>query len=76
MITIRRGNPGATGEPRIYACSWTLLPLMGTIEAARFWAEHGLAGLKINCPPAAANDNRSAMCYLASRMYRVPYRAR
>jgi sugar phosphate isomerase/epimerase len=38
-------------EPRIYSCSWTLLPLMGTIDAARFSAEHGLAGLEINCDP-------------------------
>ena len=38
-------GPGAPRGPRIYAHSWTLLPVMGPPEAARF------AGLELFCNP-------------------------
>ena len=37
--------------PRIYACTWSLLPVMGPVEAARFAARHGFQGLELNCEP-------------------------
>lgn len=39
------------GGPRIYAHCWTLLPVMNAVEAARFAAENGLAGLELYCNP-------------------------
>ncbi len=37
--------------PRIYPCTWTLLPVMGPVDAARFAAEYGFQGLELNCDP-------------------------
>ena len=37
--------------PRIYPCTWTLLPVMGPVEAARFAADNGFQGLEICCDP-------------------------
>ncbi|OGC00509.1 MAG: hypothetical protein A3G35_13655 [candidate division NC10 bacterium RIFCSPLOWO2_12_FULL_66_18] len=37
--------------PRIYACTWSLLPVMGPVDAARFAARHGFQGLELNCEP-------------------------
>jgi sugar phosphate isomerase/epimerase len=36
---------------RIYACTWSLFPVMGPVEAARFAARNGFQGLEINCDP-------------------------
>ncbi len=44
-------GPGAPRGPRIYAHCWTLLPVMGPPEAARFAAENGFAGLELFCNP-------------------------
>lgn len=38
-------------EPRIYPCTWTLQPIMGVVEAARFAARMGFPGLEIQCDP-------------------------
>lgn len=38
-------------EPRIYPCTWTLLGVMGPVEAARFAANNGFQGLEICCDP-------------------------
>ena len=38
-------------EPRIYAHCWTLLPVMNTVEAARFAADNGFQGLEVFCNP-------------------------
>lgn len=38
-------------RPRIYACTWSLFPVMGPVEAARFAARHGFQGLELNCEP-------------------------
>lgn len=34
-------------KPRIFACTWTLQPLMGPVEAARFASTHAFDGLEI-----------------------------
>lgn len=39
------------GQPRIYAHCWTLLPVMNAVEAARFAADNGFAGLEVYCNP-------------------------
>ena len=44
-------GPSAPPGPRIYAHSWTLMPVMGPPEAARFAAENGFAGLELFCNP-------------------------
>ncbi len=44
-------GPSAPRGPRIYAHCWTLLPVMGPPEAARFAAENGFAGLELFCNP-------------------------
>jgi sugar phosphate isomerase/epimerase len=38
-------------EPRIYAHFWTLQPIMGVVEAARFSARERFSGLEIPCDP-------------------------
>lgn len=38
-------------RPRIYACTWSLFPVMGPVEAARFVARHDFQGLEIDCEP-------------------------
>ena len=38
-------------SPRIYPCTWSLLPVMGPVEAARFAAENRFQGLELNCDP-------------------------
>ncbi len=35
----------------IYTCNWTLAPLMDTVEAARFTAKQGFAGIELECDP-------------------------
>ncbi len=37
--------------PRIYACTWSLFPVMGPVEAARFAARHNFQGLELDCEP-------------------------
>ncbi len=37
--------------PRIYPCTWTLLPVMGPVDAAQFAAQNGFQGLELNCDP-------------------------
>lgn len=44
-------GPSAPPGLRIYAHCWTLLPVMGPPEAARFAAENGFAGLELFCNP-------------------------
>ncbi len=34
-------------QPRIYTCNWTLFPVMDVIEAARFTAREGFAGIEL-----------------------------
>ena len=34
-------------KPRIYACTWTLQPVMGPVDAARFACTHAFDGLEI-----------------------------
>ena len=36
-------------EPAIYTCNWTLFPLMDCVEAARFTAREGFAGIELEC---------------------------
>ena len=36
-------------NPRVFTCTWTLLPVMDEIEAARFTAREGFAGMEIQC---------------------------
>ncbi len=38
-------------DPRIYAHCGTLLPVMNAVEAARFAADNGFAGLELYCNP-------------------------
>ena len=38
-------------EPRIFAHFWTLQPIMGVVEAARFAAREQFSGLEIPCDP-------------------------
>jgi sugar phosphate isomerase/epimerase len=38
-------------KPRVFTCTWTLLPVMDEIEAARFTAREGFAGMEIQCNP-------------------------
>lgn len=44
-------GPSAPRGPRIYAHCWTLLSVMGPLEAARFAAKNGFAGLELFCNP-------------------------
>ena len=44
-------GPSAPRGPRIYAHCWTLLSVMGPLEAARFAAKNGFAGLEMFCNP-------------------------
>lgn len=37
--------------PRIYACNWTLMPVMDTADMIRFAAREGFAGLELECGP-------------------------
>jgi sugar phosphate isomerase/epimerase len=37
--------------PRIYTCNWTLLPVMDVVEAARFTARDGFAGIELEATP-------------------------
>lgn len=37
--------------PRIYTCTWTLFPVMDVVEAARFTAEEGFAGIELEATP-------------------------
>jgi sugar phosphate isomerase/epimerase len=41
----------AMTKPRVFTCTWTLLPVMDEIEAARFTAREGFAGMEIQCNP-------------------------
>jgi sugar phosphate isomerase/epimerase len=36
---------------RIYACTWSLFPVMGPVETARFAARNGFQGVEITCDP-------------------------
>ena len=38
-------------KPRVFTCTGTLLPVMDEIEAARFTAREGFAGMEIQCSP-------------------------
>ena len=38
-------------KPRVFTCTWTLLPVMDEIEVARFTAREGFAGMEIQCNP-------------------------
>ena len=38
-------------KPRFFTCTWTLLPVMDEVEAARFTAREGFAGMEIQCNP-------------------------
>jgi len=38
-------------RPRIYVCTWSLFPVMGPVEAARFAARHTFQGLELDCEP-------------------------
>ena len=38
-------------KPRIFTCTGTVLPVMDEIEAARFTAREGFAGMEIQCNP-------------------------
>ncbi len=46
-----RRNRTPPAEPRIFAHCWTLLPVMNAVEAARFAADNGFAGLELYCNP-------------------------
>lgn len=37
--------------PRIYTCNWTLFPVMDVVEAARFTAREGFAGIELEAVP-------------------------
>ena len=37
--------------PRIYTCNWTLFPAMDVVEAARFTAREGFAGIELEATP-------------------------
>jgi sugar phosphate isomerase/epimerase len=37
--------------PRIYTCNWTLFPVMDVVEAARFTAREGFAGMELEAAP-------------------------
>jgi sugar phosphate isomerase/epimerase len=51
MTTTADSAESAPRGPRIYAHCWTLLSVMGPLEAARFAAENGFAGLELFCNP-------------------------
>ena len=38
-------------QPRIYASTWSLSPVMNPVQAARFVARNGFQGLELNCDP-------------------------
>lgn len=38
-------------KPNIFTCNWTLFPVMDVIEAARFTAREGFAGMELECSP-------------------------
>lgn len=38
-------------KPNIFTCNWTLFPVMDVIEAARFTAREGFAGMELECTP-------------------------
>ncbi len=38
-------------KPNIFTCNWTLFPVMDVIEAARFTAHEGFAGMELECTP-------------------------
>jgi len=38
-------------QPRIYTCNWTLFPVMDVLQAARFTAEEGFAGIELEASP-------------------------
>ncbi|MDP6786118.1 MAG: sugar phosphate isomerase/epimerase family protein [Rhodospirillales bacterium] len=38
-------------KPRVFTCTWTVLSVMDEIEAARFTAREGFAGMEIQCNP-------------------------
>ena len=37
--------------PRLYTCNWTLFPAMDVVEAARFTAREGFAGIELEATP-------------------------
>jgi sugar phosphate isomerase/epimerase len=37
--------------PRLYTCNWTLFPVMDVVEAARFTARDGFAGIELEASP-------------------------
>jgi len=37
--------------PRIYTCNWTLFPAMDVVDAARFTAREGFAGIELEATP-------------------------
>lgn len=51
MTSTADSAESAPRGPRIYAHCWTLLPVMGPPEAARFAAKNGFAGLELLCNP-------------------------
>ena len=38
-------------QPRVFACNWSLFPLMDSMAAARFAAREGFAGIELECDP-------------------------
>lgn len=38
-------------KPRVFTATWTLLPVMDPVEAARFTVREGFAGMEIQCDP-------------------------
>ncbi len=38
-------------RPRIYTCNWTLFPAMDVVQAARFTAREGFAGIELEATP-------------------------
>ena len=55
-------------KPRVFTITWTLLPVMDPIEAARFTAREGFAGMEIQCdrlglwPTKVATSTVAELC--------------
>jgi sugar phosphate isomerase/epimerase len=47
---LTKGRENLT-KPKIFTCNWTLFPVMDTVEAARFTAREGFAGIELECTP-------------------------